>query len=89
MHKQRLIQDDFQVSFSCASDAVGTTDYSPFGKCRTRNDKVYRRNVDMDPSECTINRSWTRSKEYYGSNAERGGGEIMHDRGVQKNEYFP
>ncbi|KAI3836561.1 hypothetical protein MKW92_043251 [Papaver armeniacum] len=84
MQKKRLIRDEFQVN-DRASDAVGTTGYSPFRKSSTGNDRVYRRNVDMDPSEHTTNRTWTRSKELY----ERGGSEIMHARGVRKNEYFP
>ncbi|KAI3852656.1 hypothetical protein MKW92_003753 [Papaver armeniacum] len=88
MQKKRLIRDEFQAN-DRASDAVGATDYSSFRKSRTENDRVYRRNVDMDPSERTVNRSWTRSKELYGSNAKRGGVEIMHDRRVGKNEYFP
>ncbi|KAI3834791.1 hypothetical protein MKX03_037925 [Papaver bracteatum] len=88
MQKKGVIRDEFQVN-DRASDAVGATDYSSFRKSRTEKDKVYRQNVDMDPSERTTIRTWTRSKELYGSNAERGGGEIMHDRGVRKNEYFP
>ncbi|XP_026428066.1 pentatricopeptide repeat-containing protein At1g30610, chloroplastic-like [Papaver somniferum] len=88
MQKKRLIQDEFQVS-NRASDAAGATDYSPFRKSGTENDKVYRRNLDMDPSERTTNQTWTRSKELYGSNAEKGGSEIMHGRGVRNNEYFP
>ncbi|RZC47079.1 hypothetical protein C5167_040022 [Papaver somniferum] len=85
---KRMVRDEFQVNGQ-SSDVVGATDYSPFRNSRTEKDKVYRRNVDMDPSERTTNRTWTRSKELYGSNAERGVSEIMHDRGVRKNEYFP
>ncbi|MCL7030689.1 hypothetical protein MKW94_016401 [Papaver nudicaule] len=88
MQKKGMIRDEFQVD-DRASYAVGTTDYSPFRTSRTENDRVYRWNVDVDPTECTINRSWSRDEEFYGSNAERGRGEMTHDRGVRKNEYFP
>ncbi|MCL7048136.1 hypothetical protein MKW94_015128 [Papaver nudicaule] len=88
MQKKGMVQDEFQVD-DRASYAVGTTDYSPFRTSRTENDRVYRRNVDVDPTERTINRSWSSDEEIYGSNAKGGRGEMMHDRGVQKNEYFP